>query len=246
MLPVLTRADLTSPHDHLETLRLCGGYYLSPEGSDALLVGYAGTYEDNDGVKRQLVGKTYYNWAKCEENPDILEHLGSLLADRVRMSDVGGNVDVVLGAPMGGIATAYCLALYLGVRFGFVEKEVTKVKTSDSREETKLVISRHDVFSGDHVLVVEDVCNNFSTTDKMIQLIADRGATMVGVACLTNRSMGVKLPPVPIIGLMEIPTAQWRQDDPEVADLIAAGRIVPKPKNDWARLMEVNAAGRTT
>jgi adenine/guanine phosphoribosyltransferase-like PRPP-binding protein len=237
--------------DHLETLRRCDGMYECPVDTDGLptglLVGYAGRYKDeNSGKDLQKVGLVYYNFAKAEAYPYVLKHFADDLATKV--ADFGLTRHVMLGAPMGGITTAFCLADRLDCKFGFAEKKVLVAGTPDSREKSKLILDRHMVEPGQKVWIVEDVCNNFSTTAELYLLIAEAGAEVVGIATLMNRSenaareftlasgKGWELPSLPIAAMLTKPTEQFRQDDPKVIQAIAEGRIVWKPKDDWSRL----------
>jgi orotate phosphoribosyltransferase len=127
---------------------------------------------------------------------------------------------------------------------------ITALKTSTSREQSELVFSRHDVEKGDRCVIVEDVCNNFSTTGKFVKLINSRGGIVVAIACFLNRSPNVdreyclslegeaKVLQIPVISLVRKVINEWKQDDPAVAEDIAKGNVVWKPKDEWARLME--------
>jgi adenine/guanine phosphoribosyltransferase-like PRPP-binding protein len=238
--------------DHLETLRHCDGCYECPVDAQGmptgLLVGYAGRYGDEAvGEDRQWVGLVYYNFARAEAYPHVLDHYTDCLAAAITAT--GLPYEKMLGAPMGGITTAFNLAQHLDCQFGFAEKKVLIAATKDSREMSKLVIDRHAVAPGEKIWLVEDVCTNFSTTAGLYLLIAKAGAEVVGIACLMNRAENAprefilasgqdwELPPLPIVALVTKPTEQFRQDDPRVVQAIAEGRIVRKPKDDWARLM---------
>lgn len=149
---------------------------------------------------------------------------------------------VFLGAPMGGLATAFVLADTLRGDFAFAEKKVTAVTTIQSREESKLILNRHELFPGSRIIVVEDVCNNFSTTEQIKKLVEEVGCQLFGIACLLNRSEATEWNGVPVVSLMHIPTAQWRQDDPAVAEDVAKGNVAWKPKAEWPKLQVVMSA----
>ncbi|MFH0830801.1 MAG: hypothetical protein V1895_01955 [Parcubacteria group bacterium] len=87
---------------------------------------------------------------------------------------------------------------------------------------------------------MEDVCNNFSTTTDAVQLIEKAGGRLVAVMCLLNRSreeyFGYRTRDIPVLALEHKPMPQYRQDDPAVAEDIAAGNVVWKPKEEWQRL----------
>lgn len=223
--------------DFLATLVNCGGYYEAPPGGH--LVGYAGTYPGPDGQPRQFVGRVYVNFAQGEQYPPVLDEFAKGLAallDQLEFS-------VLLGAPLGGLLLASATGFYVpGVRVIFAEKQVFALATEHGRELSRLELKRHELHSADRVVLVEDVCNNFSTTEELIKVVEKWGARVAGIACFLNRSglptyrrqSGAE---IPVFALENRPIQQWRQDDPEAADDIAAGNIIWKPKAEWPRLM---------
>lgn len=230
--------------DILETLRRCGGYYECPKDGQGTrlgpLIGYAGTYEDSAGEKRQYIGDIYANFAMAEEYPQVLDYFAQELAKKVQTTV--GEIDYILAAPMGGIALAVHLAQHLDARFVFAEKKVLALATAELRQQETMQLLRHQIDTGSRVLLVEDVCNNFSTTDQMVELVADSGSTMVAVACALNRSgkdvFTYKDLALPVIPLTQLTLQQYRQDDAEVLEDVKKGNVVLKPKNEWPRLMK--------
>src|SRR3989344_3668274 len=115
-----------------------------------------------------------------------------------------------------------------------------------------LVFARHAIALGLRYAIVEDVCNNFSTTAELVKLIESCGGTVSVIVCLLNRSLTVRklftIAPggssYPVVSLVDVPIPEYRQDDPAVANDIAAGNVVLKPKNEWPRLMEAMARYR--
>ncbi|MGE5426101.1 MAG: orotidine 5'-phosphate decarboxylase / HUMPS family protein [Bacillota bacterium] len=215
--------------DPLSVLKQCGGYYRMPE--EGPLVAYAGTYDYN-GEKRNYVGKEYFNFAQAEQDPKALQYFAEQLTPYL------ANVDVLLGAPMGGIKLATILGSVSGLRSIFAEKRVISLASEGRKEESKLVIDRHIIKPGDRVAIVEDVCNNFSTTEKLKQLIEEKGGVLDTIVCAFNRSgMSVWIGgDVPVFSAGYIPTAQYKQEDPEVAGLVKAGAVCWKPKDNWETL----------
>lgn len=232
------------PNDHLETLKRCGGYYRCPTAPDARLgplVGYAGKYKDASGAEKAYVGEVYYNFAMAEELPHVLDHYATCFAVKnMGLLLKGIDLDILLGAPMGGILTAGALGRALLRRVVFAEKKVTAVATKEKREESILVLDRHAISAGKKVAVVEDVCNNFSTTEKIISLVEKAGSQVVAIFCWLNRSSVTEYEigetVMPVVSLLHIPTAQYRQDDPYVSSAIETGNVVWKPKDEWKRL----------
>lgn len=160
-------ADIIAEHreNPLKMLQLCGGFYECPRGSDGKrvgpMVGYAGKY--GDGL--QYVGDVYANFAMAEQYPAVLRQMALGLVSKLKVADV--KIDVFCGAPMGGIALAGMLGLVCNCAFVYMEKKVTALATGSEREQSELIFKRHAIGEGARVVLVEDVCNNFSTTDKM-------------------------------------------------------------------------------
>jgi orotate phosphoribosyltransferase len=236
---------------HLETLGNCGGYYACPisEGTGERLgplVGYAGKYTAEDGSQKQFVGDVYANFAMAEIHAHVLSYFATCLAMDLYHHVSPSQIDFLCGAPIGG----YSITDALGLRFGYgmvkAEKKVVGWDAAKDREVTRLAFSRHSVESGANYLIVEDVCNNFSTTEELIKLIIAGGGTVLGIVCFLNRSLTVNdfykssatNKDLPVVSLVRMPIHEWRQDDPAVANDIARGNVCWKPKNDWDRLMK--------
>jgi orotate phosphoribosyltransferase len=234
----------------LEALRRLGGYYECPKQDSGKrlgpLVGYAGKYDAGDGKMLQYVGDVYANFSAAEARPRFYH----AWADRMKFSFPEPRPDVVLGMPMGGIAVAFALAdvMHGEVRFAFAEKKITAIATETLREQSQLVLARHELFPGERVVIAEDVTNNFSTTAEAVKLIYEAGALPVAIMSFLNRSTLTVFEgegrTLPVISLISKPFPQYRQDDPAVADDIAKGNVVLKPKNEWPRLMKAMEENR--
>lgn len=239
---------------HLETLVNCDGYYecpISPGTGERMgpLVGYAGTYDGPDGRKLQLVGDIYANFAKAEMYGNVLKWFADCLTLPLQKHIGIEAIDAFCGAPIGGYALATALSiLNPWISVIKAEKKVVDLATPTSREKSKLAFGRHSIVKGARYVIVEDVCNNFSTTSELIGLITSLGGIVVGIACFLNRSLTVDdfytvvdgVPPwnIPVVSLVRKPINEWRQDDPAVADDIARHNVVWKPKDEWPRLKQ--------
>lgn len=221
----------------LEILARCGGYYECPKDERGRRLGSLVGYAGRDASGRQYVGDVYVNFAKAERHAPVLGHFA-----RGLLSKFDGCPTGFIGAPEGGKALALALALELGVQYVFPEKKVRALATPTSRELSELVFDRHDPEGGEW-WIVEDVCNNFSTTAKLVALVEGCGASVGGVLCFLNRSLGVDEVYAPrpglelsVVALVRKPIKQYAQDDPHVAEDVRAGNVVWKPKNEWHRL----------
>jgi orotate phosphoribosyltransferase len=108
-----------------------------------------------------------------------------------------------------------------------------------------VILGRYDmeIPKGARVVIGEELVNNTSTTGKLITLIEEAGGQVVGILCAINRSYPFKNAfdiadgrSVPILGVIEVPTPQYKQHEAIVAGAIAEGLYVPKPKYEWDRL----------
>lgn len=241
-----------------EILFLLNSYYSCPkdEKGNRLgpLVGYAGKYAEG----KQYVGDVYLNFAPVEEHWFILEHLAKRLF--WKLPEQGGNVHVFCGAPEGGKALAQALsANRLSYRYIYPDTVTTEVATSEGRAKRKLVWGRHQVNEGEKVAIVEDLNNNFSTTDELIQLILEAKAEVVAIISFYNRSLLVtgdtykykglvdhycKEIDIPIVTLKTNPINQYKQDHPVVADDVQKGNVIWKPKLDWPKLKAAMEAAK--
>ena len=116
-----------------------------------------------------------------------------------------------------------------------------------------MVFSRHEPERGERWFVVEDVCNNFSTTAKLVDQIEGYGAEVAGILCFLNRSLTVAetYEPrpglvLPVVAVVRKPFGQFAQDDAAVAEDVGRLNVVWSPKKEWPRLaaaMEGRRAG---
>ena len=229
------------PGNALATLTNCDGYYESPVDGNGKrtgpLVAYAGEYELDPGRgKKNFVGFIYYNFAKAEQYPLVRDYFARQLAQVI--VDQVGVPDVLLAAPMGGVLTAGDVGRILGCRTIFAEKKVIALADPEhgKKEQSVLIIDRHDIRPGDLVVILEDVVNNLSTPGKLIDIIKSKGATLLSLGAPFSRSQRTEWEGLPIAAGTHQPLEQFKQDDPAVRDLVAANKIVWKPKQQWPLL----------
>jgi len=231
--------------DPLAVLKACDGYYCSPRDDQGKLKGplvaYAGTYQSEehltaDNSTKNYVGYEYFNFAQAEQDPKVRSYFAALICKKLDEANL--KADVVVGAPMGGIMLAGDVGRLLQKRTIFAEKKVTALADprNGQKEISQQIIDRHEIYPGDHVIIVEDVCNNFSTTKKMQNLIESHGAELVAIVCAFNRSGFNDWHEIPVVSALAIPAQQFRQSDPLVAELVSSGKIIWKPKLMWEKL----------
>jgi orotate phosphoribosyltransferase len=236
----------------IEILKRLGGYYNCPKNEKGerlgQLVGYAGTYPDGKRNEKACVGDLYANFAKAEEYPVVMSEFGKDLAFKIR-NQIPLNYDriCVVGPEKGGFSICEHIAFHLDCAKAYLEKDITQLKSAVAREQSKLAFKRHSILPGDGVIISEDVSNNFSTTKKAIELIHSKGAKVIAIATILNRSPFVENIyeyedlQIPVISLVRMMAPEYKQDDPLVVKDIAKGNIIWKAKDEWDKL---NPAGK--
>ena len=242
----MAESDSSGAPAPLDLMREAGAYYECPKRSDARrlgpLVGYAG----RDGQGRQYVGDIYVNFARAETRPALLAAFSKTLRvslDARGLGPLAREATGFCGAPEGGKAFAYQLALDTGKTYIYPEKTVTVAASEASRERSELVFARHEPAAGEAWFIVEDVCNNFSTTAKLVASVEAFGARVAGILCFLNRSLTIDeaYEPrpglvLPVVAVVRKSFGQFAQDDPAVADDLERGNVVWSPKKEWPRL----------
>lgn len=152
----------------------------------------------------------YMQCAKILQYPQYAEELAKGLAENF----AGDTVDVVIGPATGGIILAYEVARQLKARNLFAE-----------REEGKMKLRRGFYLPPEsRVLVVEDVITTGGTVQEVIDLARALNGTVIGVAVLVDRSMGVVDFGVPCYSAYASSVISWNPDE---CPLCREGAIPP-------------------
>lgn len=122
-------------------------------------------------------GRQFLQAARVLQYPAHTERLGAALAARFH----GDDVQVVAGPATGGIILAYETARHLKCRAVFTEKDA----------QGGMALRRGFALQpGARVLVVEDIITTGGSVAKSIAHLRQRGAEVVGVGVLIDRSGG--------------------------------------------------------
>lgn len=235
----------------LDLLAQNNGYYdaVNEKGERVgKLVGYAGTYETPWGTKH-WVGTRYWNFPRgAERNPKIMDQFTERIWNQIYQSCYDHNqpkeIHCMFGCPEGGIVPAYDLARQFRCCFSRADKKVLEAATPERREKSKLILGRHTIEPYWNVAIVDDVLNNTTTTGEAIELVESEGATVVAILCMINRSPNglyvyeYKGREIEILSAVTIPTQEYHQDDPKVAEDIRNGNVIWKPKDKWEELIQ--------
>ncbi len=144
-------------------------------------------------------GRQFLQAARVLQFPDITERLCSALAARFQ----DAAVDLVIGPATGGIILAYETARHLGCRAAFTEKDGAG----------GMALKRgFSLKPGMRVLVVEDIITTGGSVAKSIAHLEERGAEVVGIGVLIDRSAGEARFPVRFEALATIAMESWPPD----------------------------------
>lgn len=122
-------------------------------------------------------GSQFLQAARVLQYPEITAALCGAAADPFREE----NIELVIGPATGGIILAYETARQLGCRAAFVEKD----------DDEGMALKRGFTLDpGTRVLVVEDIVTTGGSVKKTLAHLRARGAEIVGVSVLIDRSAG--------------------------------------------------------
>lgn len=141
-------------------------------------------------------GRQFLQAARVLQYPTYTEMLCKALAENFR----GMRIELVVGPATGGIILAYETARHLGVRGVFTEKE----------GKDGMVLKRGFTLKpGTRVLVVEDITTTGGSVRKAANHVRDRGAVVVGIGALIDRSGGEARFDVPFKTLAAVTMESW-------------------------------------
>ena len=122
-------------------------------------------------------GRQFLQAARVLQYPDLTQSLCGAMAARF----LGDSVGLVVGPATGGIILAYETARALGCRAAFTEKD------GDGGMALKRGFA---LKTGTRVLVVEDIITTGGSVKKTIDHLRRRGAEVIAVSVLIDRSAG--------------------------------------------------------
>lgn len=144
-------------------------------------------------------GRRFLQAARVLQFPAHTERLCKAIAGRF----AGAGIEVVCGPATGGIILAYETARHLGCRAMFTERDETD----------ELVLRRgFRLEPRSRVLVVEDIITTGGSVKKTVTHLRKRGAEVVGVAALIDRSAGEAQFDCRFEPLARLPMESWHPD----------------------------------
>ena len=133
------------------------------------------------------------------ENPHALDDVCRAMAETVQNQ----NVELVLGAAIGGILIAGGVGRHLAVKHIFSERVDGKMELRRGFSITK----------GQKIVIVEDIITTGGSVFELIQIANDYEAEIVHVMNLVDRSLGEVNFGVPTTALLTIPSESWESED---------------------------------
>jgi len=125
-------------------------------------------------------------------------------------------IDLVAGPAIGSIIMVYEVARILGIRNIFAE-----------REGGAMTLRRgFEVTPGSRALVVEDVVTTGGSVKEVIELLRERGAEVVGVGAVVDRSNGTVDFGLPFHAVATMDLKSWEAED---CHLCRQGLPITKP-----------------
>jgi orotate phosphoribosyltransferase len=164
----------------------------------ALLKERGALLEGHFRLSSGLHSSQYLQCARVLMDPALATRLGADLAGALRDVPGADRLAAVVAPALGGILVAHELARALGCRGLFTERQ----------EGIMLLRRGFTLDPGETVVVAEDVITTGGSTREVIDAVRTRGARVVAVGCVVDRSGGAAELGVPLRGLLalDIPT----------------------------------------
>ncbi|MFZ5352644.1 MAG: orotate phosphoribosyltransferase [Bacillota bacterium] len=154
----------------------------------------------------------YMQCAKIFQHPECSVEISKGLAEKFE----GYDIDIVIGPALGGIILAYEVGRHLEVKAIYAE-----------RENGVMTLRRgFEIARRSKVLVVEDVITTGGSVKEVIDLVRSKGAEVVGVGSVVDRSGGKVLFDIPYKSLIRVDIDTY---EPNGCPMCKEGSIPSKP-----------------
>lgn len=145
-------------------------------------------------------GEIYVEKFRILQWPDVTGELCGEIAAHFR-----GQPNLVAGPTTGGILLSYETARHLGLRSIIAERK----DEGEGREFKR----GFEIGAGDRVLVVDDVLTTGGSIRDVIDAVRERGAEVIGVGVLVDRSGGKVDFGVPLFACMTLDIASYAAEE---------------------------------
>jgi orotate phosphoribosyltransferase len=169
-----------------------------------------------------LHSPSYLQCARVLMDPALATRLGAALAAGLRPLLGGAPPGAVVAPALGGVLVAHEVARALGCRGLFTE-----------RQDGAMTLRRgFTLGAGEPVVVVEDVVTTGGSTREVMEAVRARGARVLAVGSLVDRSGGAVDLGIPRTSLLALEVPTYAAD---ACPLCAAGSKPEKPGSRAAR-----------
>ena len=145
-------------------------------------------------------GDTYIEKFRILQWPDLTGPMCEMIAEHFR-----GKPDLVAGPTTGGIILAYETARHLGLASFIAERK----EDGAGREFRR----GFEIGPGHRVLVVDDVLTTGGSVREVIDAVRERGAEVVGVGMLVDRTGGKVDFGVPFFACISLDVVSWTPEE---------------------------------
>jgi len=141
----------------------------------------------------------YFEKFRILENPTALDDVCKEMAEIV----IDQNIELVLGAAIGGILIAGGVGRHLGVKHIFSERV----------NGTMELRRGFSIEKGQRLIIVEDIITTGGSVVELIELAKEKGAKVIHVVNLVDRSSKRVDFGVPATALITIPSESWNAEN---------------------------------
>ncbi|MEO8538638.1 MAG: orotate phosphoribosyltransferase [bacterium] len=146
-------------------------------------------------------GQIYIEKFRILQWPDVTGPMCEMIAEHFR-----GSTNLVAGPTTGGVILAYETARHLGLRSIIAEKP-------DDDSAGREFKRGFEIGPGDKVLVVDDVLTTGGSIRDVLDAVRARGAEVVGVGVLVDRTAGKVDFGVPFYACIPITVESWTPEE---------------------------------
>ena len=142
---------------------------------------------------------TYIEKFRLLENPIALDKICITMSEKF----IAENIDLVVGAAIGGILIAGSVGRHLNTKHIFSE-----------RLDGKMIFKRgFTIEKNSNIIIVEDIITTGGSVMELIKLAKENSAEIIHVVNLVDRSSGNVDFGVPSTALLTIPSESWEPED---------------------------------
>ena len=144
------------------------------------------------------LSNVYIEKFRLMESPEHLDTICEMMASQFSNSEV----DMVLGAAIGGILLSSGVAKYLNKKSIFTERVKEKMELRRGFQ----------IKENSNVLIVEDIVSTGGSIFELIDIVKENNANVIGVASIVHRSMNSINFNCDYKPLLRYPVESWNKD----------------------------------